>query len=90
MMADLHEFEILKEIDSNNVLIISKQQMIIVNLEKALENRDNVIRAKDKIITNKNFEIDAINAIAKRDKWIIGGVSSVILVTTLLSTLLTR
>ena len=89
-MTDLENYRILKVIDSNNVVLIAKQDTIIANLEYALGNRNSVIEAKDVIIKQKDIQLNLQKLKARRQKWIIGSSLGGAIVITLLSTLLTR
>lgn len=73
MMTQIQEYQILKELDSNHVLIIAKQDTIIANLEYAIENRSEVIRAKDVIIKQKDIQLNIEKARRRKQSWIIGG-----------------
>lgn len=83
MMTDLLEYKVLRRIDSNNIILIRKQDIIIDNLESLLVNRNTVIK-------NKDIQLNIVKAKARRNNWIIGGSLGAAVVITLLSTLLTR
>lgn len=89
-MTDLENYRVLQVIDSNNVIIIAKQDTIIANLEYAIENRNSVIDAKNIIIKQKDIQLNIEKARRKRQSWIIGGSLGGAILITLLSTLLTK
>ena len=66
MMIDLHQYQILRTIDSNNMVIITTQRDMLSNAESVMFNQV-------KIIANKDIQLNLLKSKARRDKWIIGG-----------------
>lgn len=66
MMIDLHQYQILRTIDSNNMVIIATQKDMLSNAESVMFNQV-------KIIANKDIQLNLLKSKARRDKWIIGG-----------------
>jgi hypothetical protein len=66
IMIDLHQYQILRTIDSNNMVIITTQRNMLNSMESVMFN-------KDKIIINKDIQLNLLKSKATRDKWLIGG-----------------
>jgi len=90
MLTDLENYRILKEIDSNNLVIIAKQDTLIANLSRAIDNRNSVISDKDMIIANKDILLNIEKARRRKQLWITGGSLGGAIVIGILSILLIR
>lgn len=87
MQSDL---QILRELDSNNLVIIYRQDTIIARLESAIKNRESVIFDQNAVIKQKDIQLHLTKKKAVRDKWLIGGTLGTAVLTTILTLILIK
>jgi len=86
----MNDLQILREIDSSNLVVISKQDTIIARLEDVVDNRNMVIDNREAVIRAKDIQLEIIKKKANRDKWIIGGTLGATILTGILTMILIK
>lgn len=85
-----NDLQILRELDSSNLVVIYKQDTVIAKLQFALKNRESVILDQKTIIKQKDIQLQLTKKKANRDKWLIGGTLGGAVLTTILTLILIK